>query len=1282
MKKIIGVFWHGQYNFLCAVRAELLRFTDLRLYSSRLLDEGVQNIEAFFADCSDAALILLYSGTEVRCREEIEARIECLKIPVLYLGGDGVLRNKSPYDLAVAAKCNTYLYYSGKANFINLFKYVRAKKLGGGDYDEPLLVPWEGIFHPDSGAVFDSTEEYFAWRGRSEKGTVALVTSRSYWLNDNILPEISVIRSIEARGYGALPVYTYTLRDDELGARGAAYALEKFLFDESGSPIPDILLKFPSFFFETRRGRNTRRQEANSGELLKRLNCPVLKPVVSNSMSIDEWRKDEYGTVKDIAWGIALPELEGVIEPVFIGGIKKSGDVERRVPVPSRVDKLAERAIRWIRLKKKPNTEKKIVFVLNNKPCVSAEASVGGGAGLDGLESVARILRCMKEAGYGVEDPPASGKELIRLIMERKAISEFRWTTVKEIADKGGCLDRIGLDEYLPWFNSMPEESRKRVVETWGKPPGEEQDGVPAAMILDGRILITGLRFGNAIVCLQPKRGCAGPRCDGTVCKILHDPICPPTHQYIATYKWFENKFGADALVHVGTHGNLEFLPGKGTALSDSCFPDICAGKLPCLYLYNSDNPPEGTIAKRRGLAVIVDHLQTVFSGGGLYGKLEELDTLLANYDRVRSADKTRSHLAEHQIKEAIEAAKLDRQINLENYHKRFDEVIEEAHKVLSLIKNTQIQDGLHVIGEIPQGDSEIEFINQIVRYEGMDKRSLRALTASAIGVDFRALLGNPEARCELYKKNNGSILFDLDIIVKHILRQFLTGGDAKINIDRALELSYRIVDPARIDAIDAERERIIDIHRRLAASKETDALLSGLNGGYIPAGPAGVITRGRDDVLPTGRNFFTLDPGAIPTKAAYEVGRRLGDKVIEKFMNDEGRYPENFSMYWMCNDILWADGEGMGQLFYMMGVRPSWLPNGRVHGFEIIPLAELGRPRIDITIKVSGILRDNFRDCMNMMDEAVQTIAALDESAEENYVRKHSLETMSKNPGMTLEEASRRIFGSKPGSYLNGVSLAVYASSWKDGGDFLDLFTYFNGYSYGKNAYGREAFKQLQNSLQTIDITYNKVSSDEHDLLGCCSYFGNHGGMTAAAKHLSGRDVKTYYGDTRETTSVEVRTLADELRRVVRASLFNPKWIEGQKRHGYAGAMTITKRVGRVYGWEASTGEVDDWIFDDITKTFIADEENRKFFTQNNPWALEEMARRLIEAYQRKLWQPEDGVIDEIKDVYLEIESFMEKNMGDNTGEFQGGSIDVFDPDEIAGLRANLEKMKEIINQ
>jgi cobaltochelatase CobN len=468
-------------------------------------------------------------------------------------------------------------------------------------------------------------------------------------------------------------------------------------------------------------------------------------------------------------------------------------------------------------------------------------------------------------------------------------------------------------------------------------------------------------------------------------------------------------------------------------------------------------------------------------------------------------------------------------------------------------------------------------------------------------------------------------------------------------------------------------------LNKRIEESKEIEALLSGFNGEYIPAGPSGAILRGRDDILPTGRNFYSIDPYKIPTKASYKVGVALAKKVLEKHIEDEGVYPENIAIQWMCSDIMWADGEGLAQMLYLMGAEPKWAPNGRVCSFDIIPLEELKRPRIDLTVRVSGITRDNFSNCVDLLDEAIQDVAVLDEPIEKNFVRKHTLQKMKgKNSKEALREATFRIFASKPGTYQSGVNLAVYASAWKDEKDLADIFVYWNGYAYGKDVYGKEAFKQLKSSLKTVDITYNKVITDEHDLLGCCTYFGSHGGMTSAAKIESGKDVKTYYGDTRDPEYVDVRTLADEIRRVVRTKLLNPKWIEGQKRHGYKGASDISKRVGRVYGWEATTGEVDDWIFDDITETFVSDEENRKFFEENNPWALEEMARRLLEAQQRGLWNAKPEMLEDLKEYYIEIEGWLEEKMGDVGGEFQGGAVDIFTAEEVGDWKAKMTEIKE----
>ncbi len=1271
MKTIIAILWHKSANRLRMITPYLKDRVNLKIYSAAELGDGREDLDALYREMDKADGFLFNVTVSDSVWGEIEEYAAAKTTPIVYVGGEAMSHVKNKESLKHSAYCNQYYHYSGKENLVNMILYMVTEVLGESySYKEPLFIPWEGIFHPGTEEVFQRSQDYFASRGKSPKGVIAVIASRTTWLNEDIAVEKELIRIIEAKGYSALPIYTYSWPDAEIGAKGVEFAVAQFCFDHAGKPVIDAMIRMSGFFLQS--GNDGKQSKPSS--IMKRLNCPIAKPICSTSMSIEEWEASKDGTIADLPWSIALPELEGVIEPIFIGAEDRSTAVDMRIPVGKRCEKLVGRMIKWIELKKKKNKDKKVVFILNNNPCTSTEASVGGGANLDTLESVARILKTMKAQGYDLDDIPEDGDRLIKTIMERKAISEFRWTTVKEMVHKGGVIDFVTREQYQEWFNELTGEAQSNMIKGWGKPFGETEEGLPPAMVYEDKMLVTGINYKHALVCIQPKRGCSGAKCDGKVCKILHDPHIAPTHQYLASYRYFERIYGADVIIHVGTHGNLEFLPGKGAGLSDSCFPDICIGNMPNLYIYNADNPPEGTIAKRRALATIIDHMQTVMAQGGLYDDLEELDNLLKQYDKVRLADKTQAHLLEHLVIEEIAKNNLEKEINLDDYHSNFDQVVESAHKILTTVKNTQVQDGMHIFGQLPTGEARVEMLNAIVRHEGVEQASLRSVVCQLIGVELKSLLSQPEVFSEIIGKNNGEILFDLDVIGKAIIASFLNGID--ITADFLLPEPYVIKNPAVLDQINHFKLRIIDINSRIEDSQEIDALIAAMNGEYVSPGPAGIITRGRDDILPTGRNFYTLDPETVPTKAAWEIGKRLADSVIQKFFDEEGRYPETMAIYWMAADVMWGDGEGMAQLFYMLGVKPKWLPNGKVKGIEVIPIIELGRPRIDVTAKISGILRDNFQNCVSLLDDAIQAVASLDEDVEANYVRKHAMEITAENPETTWEEATARIFGVQPGTFMSGVNLMVYASAWEDQTDITDLFTYYNGYSYGRESYGKRAYAELQNSLKTVDITYDKVMTDEHDLLGCCCYFGNYGGMTAAARELSNKDIKTYYGDTREVTNVEVRTLSEEINRVVRGKLLNPKWIEGQKRHGYKGAGDISKRVGRVYGWEATTEEVDDWIFDEITKTFIVDAENRAFFRDNNPWALEEMSRRLMEAYQRGLWQPEEGMIEEIQDSYLELEGFLEEDMGSDTGEFQGSAIEIIKADEFEEFRKTMSQI------
>ncbi|HIE30272.1 TPA: cobaltochelatase subunit CobN, partial [Candidatus Poribacteria bacterium] len=1163
--KISAIMWDSHIPPLVRVSKELDLFF-FTAYSSKLLEREPAKIEEALEELSKADLILLYRS-QSSIWEKLEPKLKelGLYIPIICLSHEPSFWKLSTVDMKVVAKCQSYITIGGRENLLNLFRYIGRGVFGLNlDVEEPEPVPWEGVYHPDAPVpYFTDVEAYLEWYKPKDVPTVGILFSRYYWVNGEIAIEDFLIRQLESLELNVIPVFSYSSRDKGLGTKGSGEVILEYFIKEDGTPQIDALVKLLTFFLGRRKGEDEKLEEKENAqrgvEILKTLGVPVFQPVVSYYKTIDEWREDAQGLSSEISWSIAMPEFEGVIEPIIIGGPIRTEEeetgniIQSRGYIEERCAFLCHRVKKWIKLRRKPPEERKVAFILHNNPCASVEATVGGGAHLDTLESVARILNRMKAEGYKIENPPKDGHQLIQTIMERKAISEFRWTTVDEIVSKGGVLTFVSLDEYLQWFNGFTQKVKERISSVWGNPPGEEMNGVPAAMVYDSKILVTGINFGNAVVCVQPKRGCAGPRCDGRVCKILHDPEVPPPHQYIATYRYLQDVFGADAIVHVGTHGNLEFLPGKSVGLSSSCYPDIAIDKLPHLYIYNADNPPEGTIAKRRSYAALVDHMQTVMTGSGLYDDLEELERYLDEYQQAKIENKGRAHSLEHLIIDAAKKANLDKGLKLAD-DKPFDEVVKQIHEALSLIKNTQIQDGMHIFGELPQGEDRIEFLNSILRYDAGDELSLRALTFKLMGLSLKDALENPGETPSGFEKTYGQLLAEVEEKSKAFIREFLNGNLPPEELAQKVlgsgvspVASFLCGDNNAIRQLSLLREKVLDLNEKIQASKEMDSLLNGFSGRYIPAGPSGLITRGRADVLPTGRNFYSLDPRRVPTKAAWKVGQKLADALIEKHRQDAGELPENVAIYWMASDIMWADGEGMASMMSLIGVQPTWQPNSRIDGFKIIPLEELGRPRIDLTVRVSGIIRDNFQSCIELMDEAIQAVASLDEPLEMNFIRKHALEQMPteseipKSRRLRLQawrQATLRIFSSKPQTYSAGVQLAVYASAWKEEKDLSDIFVYWNGYAYGKGIFGQESHQQLINSLSTVDVTYNKVVSDEYDLFGCCCYFGAHGGLTAAAKTISQKPVKTYYGDTREVGHVEVRDLADEIRRVVRTKL------------------------------------------------------------------------------------------------------------------------------------------------
>lgn len=785
--KCTVITWHSYYEVFRRASSELEDF-EIKVFSARVLEKASSSFEEVLEEAKTSHLLVVYRSSQEAFWELLEREIKAHRIRphIVYLSYDPAFWTLSTVAPEIVAKAYRYVTLNGKENIVNLFRFLANKVVGlEVPYEEPKEMPWEGGYHPRAEVVFGDVEAYLSWYAPKDAPTVGILFPRHYWVSGNLELEDLLVEVLEQRGLNVLSVFAYSMKDEVLGTKALEEVIREWFLDPSGNPRIELLVKLTPFPIGGYRKERGRSGDPDRGiELLKELNVPVLAPVSSYYLTADEWEKGEL--LLETGWAIALPEFEGAIEPIMVAAQKGDGEGQR-VPLKERVEKLARRIAAWIELRRTPPSCRKIAFVLHNSPCASVEATVGSAAHLDSLESVVEVMKRLRERGYCVE-PPQSGKALLEEIMRRKALSEFRWTTVREIVSKGGALDLVPVEVYMKWFEELPEAVRKRMVEAWGHPPGEEKEGIPPAMVYEGKIVITGVKFGNVLVCVQPKRGCAGARCDGQVCKILHDPDVPPPHQYLATYRWLTRCFGAHALIHVGTHGNLEFLPGKGVALGPSCFPDIMVDAVPHLYIYNADNPPEGTIAKRRSYAVLVDHMQTVMTGSGLYGELEHLEKLLEEYQEAKGKDPMRRHVLEHLIASAAKKAKLDQTVKVtcgrsskrlaevleEPSLTAFEEVVRALHCHLSLIRNTQMSDGMHVFGRVPEGRRRAEFIYAVLRGDTGEGISLRREIARLLGYDLDHLL---DAEGEVDPKtgrSHGAILEQIDRIGRELVARVL----------------------------------------------------------------------------------------------------------------------------------------------------------------------------------------------------------------------------------------------------------------------------------------------------------------------------------------------------------------------------------------------------------------------------------------------------------------------------------------------------------------------------
>jgi cobaltochelatase CobN len=782
----------------------------------------------------------------------------------------------------------------------------------------------------------------------------------------------------------------------------------------------------------------------------------------------------------------------------------------------------------------------------------------------------------------------------------------------------------------------------REVEEHWGPPPGD-------LYVDDGDFVVAGLSFGNVFVSIQPPRGFGE-----NPIAIYHDPDLPPTHHYLAAYWWMIEEFGVDAIVHLGKHGTLEWLPGKSLGLSPSCAPDAVLRDIPLFYPFVVNDPGEGTQAKRRAHATVVDHLIPPMTRAETYDDLAKLEQLLDEYYQVETLDPSKLPAIRVRIWETLREAELHRDLGVEEQPEEFSDFLTHVDGYLCEIKDLPIRGGLHVLGETPEGEPLRHLLASVLRLGAGEVPGLRRAVGAALGLDEQALAENGGTKVEappgLAERFPGTVATASDLLDRlEEAQQVLLLALEKLGWDpdsagAVCEETLGVVDAGVERSLRFAAEEVVP--RLMRTPEEMGNLLSGLGGGYVPAGPSGSPTRGLVNVLPTGRNFYSVDPKALPSALSWEVGQGLADNLLRRYLEEEDRYPETVGIVVWGTAAMRTQGDDISEILALLGMRPTWNEESRrVVGLEVIELEELGRPRVDVTVRISGFFRDAFPNLISLLDEAFITVANLDEPTEINFVKKHAEE--EKRNGADERRSTTRIFGSRPGAYGAGLLPLMDARNWRTDEDLAEVYAVWGGYAYGRGLDGVEAREAMESNLRRTEVAVKNIDNREHDLFDSDDYFQYHGGMIAAVRALTGRDPKAYIGDSADPSRVKTRDLSEEARRVFRSRVANPKWIDAMQRHGYKGAFELSATVDYLFGYDATAGVVEDWMYRDVTRKYVLDERVRDFMQQSNPWALRAISERLLEAAQRGLWSdPEEEDLEALKRAYLENEGMLEEGI------------------------------------
>jgi cobaltochelatase CobN len=1153
------------------------------------------------------------------------------------------LMKLSTVDDAVYRKVSQYLDYGGRKNFYSLILYLANYFIGSNyEFSEPARPIWEGIYHPDFDHV-PTLKEYLQSKCVAGRPTVGLWFYQSLWQAGNTLFIDRLIEEIERQGANVIPVFLHAAKDVERGTKGAEWVVEN-LFMKDGRPIIDVLISTLMFSLSIKpwEGSDTGegQEVARSEEwFIKRLNVPVLKAIVTYN-TLAEWNESLQGcSPMDISMGIAMPEFDGMLITVPVAARERTdidpltgARVIRFEPLPERTNKIVRLSLNWAKLRHIPNSQKKVAIIFHNYP--PRDDRIGTAFGLDSPVSVLNIMKAMDDAGYTIERMPENGQALIEDVKSRLTLDR-RWRSPEELAKR--AIDSVTEGDYKDWFEQLPVAVQEKMTSAWGEAPGK-------LFVHKKNLIIPGVINGNIFIGLQPPRGFLEDPA-----AIYHSPDHPIPHHYYAYYRWIRDVFRADLVMHIGKHGSLEWLPGKSVGLSDSCFPDIAISDLPNIYPYIINNPGEGTQAKRRSYCCIIDHLVPVMHNADAYDEMAELEVMLADYYQAASEDPSKLPTQKKMIWEKVCEAKLDHDLEVEEEEafSDFDKFLEKLHEYLHEMADTQIRDGLHILGEPPEGPCLDEFLVALTRLANGQVPSLRQSLAEAMGYDYDYLLDN-RGKILFGSKTCGQVIDDLNSLALRLVSGLHEQGFAVGTIPELVEEILGKRNP--------KIEKVLDyISTTLAPSinatvDELTGVLCASDGGFVSPGPSGAPTRGMADILPTGRNFYSVDPQAIPSQAAWKVGVAQADALLERYLEDEGCYPESLGMVIWGSPTMRTKGDDIAEVLCLMGVRPVWEErSGRVTGIELIPIEELQRPRIDVMLRISGFFRDAFPNIVHLVDRAVELVAEQKEPPEQNFLAKHVSADISEKTaaGIDLEQAKTlacyRIFGCRPGAYGAGVSDAIDSKNWKDEKDLAEIYVKWGGYAYGRKNFGATVPDEFRRRLSRLDLTVKNEDTREYDMLDGDDFYSYHGGMIAAVKALKGELPRSYCGDSSDPDRVKTRSTVEETKHIFRARILNPKWIESMKRHGYKGAGDISRMVDIAFGWDATAEVLEDWMYEELANKYALDRDMQEWLKKVNPHALQNIAERLLEAVERGMWQATEEMKEELRDVYLDIEGWIE---------------------------------------